>query len=154
MDRGQGRKQRTVSPERVHTHAAGGPRRRPGASGAGYRRAVLGERGAVTAEIAVVLPALVVLLALLLGTAHVGTVQLRIEEAARAGAREAVRGESSDAVEQTVQRLAGANTTTRVGHAAGWITVEVRAEVDAPLVGLLGITLEATASGKDEHDGR
>ncbi|WP_200903421.1 TadE family type IV pilus minor pilin [Arthrobacter sp. RIT-PI-e] len=131
-------------------------RHRPGTAGAvdaGHRAADHGERGAVTAEIAVVLPALVVLLALLLGTAHVGTVQLRIEEAARAGAREAMRGESMAAVEQTVQRLAGSGARTRVGAAAGWITVEVRTEGETPLVGLLGITLEATASGKDEHGG-
>lgn len=38
-----------------------------------------GERGAVTAEVAVVLPALVLLLALLLGTATIGVTQLRLE---------------------------------------------------------------------------
>jgi len=151
MGHGQGRKRRTACAGRFGARSSGIGGRRPAVSAADRHSVERGERGAVTAEIAVVLPALVVLLALLLGTAHVGTVQLRIEEAARAGARAAMRGESAAAVEETVQRLAGANASTRVGASAGWTTVEVRAEVDGPLVGLLAITLEATASGKDEH---
>lgn len=111
------------------------------------------QRGSVTAEIAVVLPALVVLLALLLGTAHIGMGQLRLEEAARAGAREVMRGESTGSVEQTVRRLAGPDATAMVGSGAGWATVEVRAPVDGPVVDLLGIELIATASGKVEHSG-
>lgn len=112
-----------------------------------------GERGSVTAEVAVVLPALVVLLALLLGTAHVGTVELRLEEAARAGAREAMRGESSGTVQQTVQRLAGPTARVRVATDSGWTTVEVTAQIEGPVVDLMGIELTATASGKEEHGG-
>ncbi|WP_104168043.1 TadE family type IV pilus minor pilin [Arthrobacter sp. SX1312] len=111
------------------------------------------QRGSVTAEVAVVLPALVVLLALLLATAHVGTVQLRLEEAARAGAREVMRGESSASVQQTVQRLAGDNATAQVGSAGDWTTIEVRARVEGPLVDLLDLELHASAAGRKEHDG-
>lgn len=111
------------------------------------------ERGSVTAEVAVVLPALVILLALLLGTAHVGAVQLRIEEAARAGAREAMRGESNESVEQTVQRLAGSSAATTVTSGAGWTTVEVLATVDGPVVALLGLELRATATGRVDRGG-
>ncbi len=111
------------------------------------------ERGSVTAEVAVVLPALVVLLTLLLATAHVGVVQLRLEEAARAGAREVMRGESSEAVEQTVQRLAGENASMHVASGSGWTTVDVRATVQGPIVEHLGIELHASASGKEEHGG-
>ncbi len=110
-----------------------------------------GQSGSVTAEVAVVLPALVVLIALLLGTAHVGTAQLRLDEAARAGAREAMRGESSTSVEQTVQRLAGTNATTRISAGSGWTTVEVRTRVTGPIVGLMDLQLQATASGREEH---
>ncbi len=109
----------------------------PAARGRGMGRAGHGQRGAVTAEVAVVLPILVVLLALLLGTAHIGTVQLQLEEAARAGAREAMRGESSASVEQTVRRLAGSNATTSVAVRSGWTTVEVRARVEGPVVDLM-----------------
>lgn len=111
------------------------------------------ERGSVTAEVAVALPALVVLLALLLGTAHVGAVQLRIEEAARAGAREAMRGEGAASVRETVHRLAGSDAAVDVASGSGWTTVEVRSTVDGPAIGLLGIQLSATASGKEEQGG-
>lgn len=125
----------------------------PHARCVGRGRALGSQRGSVTAEVAVVLPALVVLLALLLATAHVGTVQLRLEEAARAGAREVMRGESSASVQQTVQRLAGDDATAQVGSAGEWTTIEVRARVDGPLVDLMDIELRASASGRKEHDG-
>ncbi|TYD00224.1 pilus assembly protein TadE [Arthrobacter echini] len=111
------------------------------------------ERGAVTAEVAVALPALVVLLALVLGTAHLGTVQLRLEEAARAGAREAMRGEGAASVRGTVERLAGQDASVEVTSGAGWTTVEVRSGVEGPVVGLLDLQLSASASGKVEHGG-
>ncbi|WP_307084639.1 TadE family type IV pilus minor pilin [Arthrobacter agilis] len=107
----------------------------------------------MTAEVAVVLPVLVVLLALLIGTAQVGAVQLRLEEAARAGAREVMRGENSESVEQTVQRLAGRHASVRVMSGSGWTTVEVRSTVEGPVVELLDIELHASASGKEEHRG-
>jgi len=49
------------------------------------------ERGAVTAEFAVALPAVVLLLAFLLAGGAAGLTQLRLEEAVRAGARAAIR---------------------------------------------------------------
>ncbi|WP_298253843.1 TadE family type IV pilus minor pilin [uncultured Arthrobacter sp.] len=107
----------------------------------------------MTAEVAVALPALVVLLALVLGTAHLGTVQLRLEEAARAGAREAMRGEGAASVRGTVERLAGKDASVEVASGTGWTTVEVRAGVEGPVVGLLHLELSATASGKVEHGG-
>lgn len=122
-----------------------------GAARASRERSELLQQGSVTAEVAVVLPVLVFLLALLIGTAHVGATQLRLEEAARAGARELMRGESSESVQETVQRLAGTATSARIVSGAGWTTVEVRARVDGPLVDLLDIELHASASGKREH---
>lgn len=138
---------------RQHCGHAGGADRATTPQRSDTEYAGCGQHGAVTAEVAVVLPALVVLLAVLLGTAHIGTVQLRLEEAARAGAREVMRGESTTSVEQTVRRLAGSSATTHVEAGSGWTTVEVRARVEGPVVGLIGINLAATASGKEEHDG-
>jgi Flp pilus assembly protein TadG len=152
-DRGRPRRGRTGWEPRRRRVPAGGVGGTPSAWDRGRGRARPGQRGSVTAEVAVVLPVLVVLLALLLGTAHIGTVQLQLEEAARAGAREAMRGESSATVEQTVRRLAGSNATTSVAFGSGWTTVEVRARVDGPVVELVGIELIATASGKEEDRG-
>lgn len=111
------------------------------------------ERGSVTAEVAVVLPALVLLAGLLLGIGHVGVLQLRIDEAARAGAREAVRGESSASVQQTVRRLAGEGAVASIESRGGWTTVHVRAEVVGPVVDLMDIDLIASASGREEASG-
>ncbi|WP_157365742.1 TadE family type IV pilus minor pilin [Arthrobacter sp. Leaf234] len=111
------------------------------------------DRGSVTAEVAVLLPALVLLAGLLLGIGHVGVLQLRIDEAARAGAREAVRGESSDSVQQTVRRLAGDGAVASIESSGGWTTVHVRAEVVGPLVDLMDIDLIASASGREETNG-
>jgi hypothetical protein len=111
------------------------------------------ERGSVTAEVAVVLPALVLLAGLLLGIGQVGVLQLRIDEAARAGAREAVRGESSASVQQTVRRLAGEGAVASIESGGGWTTVYVRAEVVGPVVDLMDIDLIASASGREEASG-
>ncbi|MPY10084.1 TadE family type IV pilus minor pilin [Arthrobacter bussei] len=111
------------------------------------------ERGSVTAEVAVVVPALVLLAGLLLGIGHVGVLQLRIDEAARAGAREAVRGESSASVQQTVRRLAGEGAVASIESRGGWTTVHVRAEVVGPVVDLMDIDLIASASGREEANG-
>ncbi|MFC3300343.1 TadE family protein [Arthrobacter agilis] len=125
------------------------PVRRGGPSGQGS----VSDRGSVTAEVAVVLPALVVLVALILGMAQVGVVQLRIEEAARAGAREVMRGESSTTVQQTVRRLAGRDAVTSTSSDGGWTTVVVRARVTGPVVGIFGVELVASAAGREESDG-
>ncbi len=132
----------------------GGRRNRGfGAARASGERSTLLQQGSVTAEVAVVLPVLVVLLAILIGTAHVGATQLRLEEAARAGARELMRGERSESVQATVQRLAGSGASARIVSGAGWTTVEVRARVDGPFVDLMDIELHASASGKEERGG-
>ena len=109
------------------------------------------ERGAVTAETAVVLPALVLILAVLLGAASAGMTQLRLEEAARAGARELARGEAAGSVEATVRRLAGPGAELDVAGEGGWTSVTVSSGVDGPLADVFGIRLSATASGWSEH---
>ena len=109
------------------------------------------ERGAVTAETAVVLPALVLLLAVLLGAASAGATQLRLEEAARAGAREAARGEAVGSVEATARRLAGPGAAVELAAEGGWTSVTVNSGVDGPFRDLFGMRLSATASGWSEH---
>lgn len=60
------------------------------------------EAGAVTAEFAVALPAVIFVLGLLLGCVSVGVTQLKVDESARVSARAVARGESA----QAVQRIA------------------------------------------------
>ncbi len=116
----------------------------------GYR-SVSGQRGAVTAELAVALPTVVVLLVALLTAVTAGATQLRLEEAARAGAREIMRGEGQAAATTTVQRLAGADASLSITGDGMWATVQVSAPVNGPLLGWAGWQLHADALARPEN---
>lgn len=91
------------------------------------------------------LPAVVVLLAVVLAAASVGLTQLRIEEAARAGAREIMRGESAGTVTATVRRIAGENSRLELQPEGRYSIVRVSATVDAPVLQLFNLDLAARA---------
>ena len=63
------------------------------------------EEGVITAEFAVALPAVTVVLALCLGAASAGVAQLKVEESARTAARAAARGDSEAQIRSTVSRI-------------------------------------------------
>jgi Flp pilus assembly protein TadG len=107
-------------------------------------------RGAVTAEFAVTLPAVVALLAMLLAGAAAGVTQLRIEEGARAGARALARGEDPAAVERTVKVLAGDTASASVTAEGGWFSITVNDRVAGPLGSSIPWTLTARASTRSE----
>lgn len=110
-------------------------------------------RGAVTAEFAVALPAVLLLLALLLAGAAAGATQLRLEEAALAGARALARGESPAAAEAIVSRLAGASATAAIAADGEWFSVTVADRVAGPLASTVPWTLTARASSRSETAG-
>jgi hypothetical protein len=89
------------------------------------------ERGSATAETAVVLPALVVLLASALWLVSAAGTQLRCLDAAREAARALARGEPSATVMRVVE-LAAPGASLRVRRAGGSITVTVGAAVRGP----------------------
>nr|WP_245413212.1 TadE family type IV pilus minor pilin [Arthrobacter celericrescens] len=108
------------------------------------------DRGAVTAEFAVALPAVLLLLAMLLAGAAAGITQLRIEEAARAGARALARGEGTATVEGIARRLAGDTATAAVSTQGEWLDVTVSARVGGPFGAVIPWTLTARASARTE----
>jgi Flp pilus assembly protein TadG len=112
-----------------------------------------GSRGAVTAEFAVALPAVLLLLALLLAGAAAGATQLRLEAAALAGARALARGESPAAAEAIVNRLAGASATAAIAADGEWVRVTVADRVPGPLGSTVPWTLTAQASSRGETAG-
>ena len=63
------------------------------------------EEGVITAEFAVALPAVTVMLALCLGAASTGVAQLKVEESARTAARAAARGDSEAQIRSAVSRI-------------------------------------------------
>lgn len=110
-------------------------------------------RGAVTAEFAVALPAVVLLLALLLAGSAAGVTQLRLEEAARAGARALARGEDAAAVEGIVRRLAGTSASSAVASDGQWLSVTVSGKVPGAVGSLLPWNLTARAWTRGETSG-
>lgn len=106
--------------------------------------------GAVTAEFAVALPAVLLLLALLLSGAAAGVTQLRLEEAAHAGARALARGEDQAAVEGIVRTMAGASATASVTVDGEWLSVSVADRVGGPMGATVPWTLTARATARSE----
>lgn len=80
-------------------------------------------------ELAVVLPAVVGLLVVLLAAGHAVVTQARVADAARAGVRAAVAGESSETVHAIAADLAGADAAVAVRDAGSMVEVEVTAPV-------------------------
>lgn len=118
--------------------------------GRGPFRRILGrvgrirDRGMVTAEIAVALPALFAVLAIAIGAVSAVTGQLRCVDAAREGARAAARGEAPDDVIRIATAAAPQGGTVTVTSAGDQITVLVAADID--LIGDLGPSIDVSAS--------
>ena len=125
------------------------PDRRAGCCRRG-RPGPVNARGAVTAEFAVALPAVLLLLALLLAGAAAGATQLRLEEAALASARALARGEGPAAAQAIVGRLAGSSATAAIAADGDWVSVTVADRVAGPLGATVPWTLTAKASTRNE----
>ena len=73
-----------------------------------------GQRGSVTAELALTLPAVVLVLLLVITLGAASVTQLRCTDAARAGARAAALGHSHAQVHQIVTDRAGADAQVQI----------------------------------------
>ncbi|CAN5335857.1 hypothetical protein BH24ACT9_BH24ACT9_02470 [soil metagenome] len=115
----------------------------------------LADAGMVTAETAVVLPVLILVLAAALAAVSVVTAQMRCTDAAREGARAAARGESDTAVRQIAASSAPDGSTVSVTRDGDTATVQVSASV-ALLPGLgpsVTVSDSATAALEPGLDG-
>jgi hypothetical protein len=90
-----------------------------------------GDRGLATAELAVALPAVVLVLALCLTAMALGVDHVRVQDAARAAARAASRGETPELVREVAAARApdGATVTLRTGGQGVSVTVVAAARV-------------------------
>jgi Flp pilus assembly protein TadG len=105
------------------------------------------ERGSVTAEMAVALLAIMLVVLAIAGVVSVGLAMIRCQDAAREGTRAAARSEPPGAVQQVARQAAPAGSTVAVSTADDQITVTVRASVHI-LGGLLPavpVTAQATS---------
>ncbi|WP_169164354.1 TadE family type IV pilus minor pilin [Cellulomonas taurus] len=105
------------------------------------------DSGTVTAEFAVLLPAVTMLIAVLLVIASCAVTQMRCADAARAGARGAALGEADTVVAELAQRVGGTGIRVGVHRAGEWVRVAVQQEVGPalPVVGAITVAAEATA---------
>ncbi|WP_329262058.1 TadE family type IV pilus minor pilin [Actinoallomurus sp. NBC_01490] len=110
-----------------------------------------GRRGSITAETAVALPALVVVLAVALWGVSAAAAQIACLDAARAGARAAARGEPQAEVRSAVLRAAPPNARVTVSRDETTTKVIVQAQTDSPLRGLFpALKLKAQAIAATE----
>lgn len=111
----------------------------------------LGEQGLVTAEFAVVLPAVVLVLALSLGAMGLALDQIRCVDAARAGARAASRGDSYAAVTLVASRAAPPQSMVSMTASGDLVRVSV---VSRPRVagGLLPGWLRAASTASASRE--
>lgn len=72
-----------------------------------------GERGSITAEFAVVLPAVLLVLVLCVGSASVSVQRIVVQSAAAAAARAAARGESGGSAQEAASRAGGGSVSIR-----------------------------------------
>jgi Flp pilus assembly protein TadG len=106
-----------------------------------------GEEGTVTAETAVVLPVLLLVLAGAVAAVTVVGAQLRCVDAAREGARAAARGEDTAVVRALVERAAPEGAVLDVSVVGSHVHVSVAAEVPGfgPLPLRVAVAAEAVA---------
>ncbi len=87
------------------------------------------ESGAVTAEAAVALPILLLVAWIVLAILMVGSAQLACQDAARAAARAASRGEPVWVIDETARRAAPDGAEVSVVTDGGLVVVEVTSHV-------------------------
>lgn len=92
----------------------------------------------VTAELAAVLPAVVLVLTVALNALALGIDQIRVVDAARIAARGASRGDDPAAVRAVVARAAPAGATVTVMRQADLVEVRVSSPVPGPFSWLTG----------------
>jgi hypothetical protein len=102
------------------------------ATGAAAPPAPHGERGAVTAELALVLPILVAVTIGLVWLLAIGAAQVRTVDAARETARAVARGDDEGSAIARGLQVAPPGSTVAVTRSGGEVTVTVRGVVAGP----------------------
>lgn len=108
------------------------------------------DEGAAAAEFAVVMPAIIFVLLVLLAAAAFGLTQVRATDAARAGAREAARGEPAADVRTHARTRAGENADVTIDQHGNTTTVTVEIGFSPPLSLVLREPVRASATARTE----
>ncbi|MEV7426060.1 TadE family type IV pilus minor pilin [Streptomyces sp. NPDC091212] len=111
-----------------------------------------GDRGSVTAEAAVAVPALVVFTMALVWALTAASAQIQCVDAARAGARAVARSEPEAAAMAVARSAAPAGARVTLGRTGGLWRVRVEAPTPGPGALALTLTAQAVASAEDAPD--
>lgn len=106
--------------------------------------------GSVTAEFAVILPVVVLVIAMLINVIVIGMQQSNLEQAAAVAARQLARGEASDTISTSVVNMTSASTNVSTSAAGQWATVELTSPVPGPLGIIPSIELTAQAKAPNQ----
>lgn len=107
-------------------------------------------RGSVTAEFAVLMPGLVLLLAVVLAAGTAAAGHLRCVDAARSGARLAARHEAASTVVAGARQAGPAGSQVRISSGGDLVRVTVSAQLPLPLPGRPRIGVEAASVARLE----
>lgn len=101
----------------------------------------------MTAEFAVLLPVVTLMIAGVLAIGSCSVAQMRCADAARAGARSAALGEPDSMVGEVAERVGGGQVRVGVQRSREWVRVEVHQELGprVPVLGAITVRAEATA---------
>lgn len=102
--------------------------------------------GSVTAEFAVILPVVVLVIGMLVNVMVAGMHQSKLHQAASSAARQLARGETASTIQTSVSAMTSAPTHVASSTTNQWATVSLSSPVPGPL-GLIP-TLELTAEAK------
>lgn len=115
-----------------------------------------GQRGAVTAEAAVVLPVLVAVTLGLVWLIGVAVAQVRVVDAAREAARAAARGETDAVATAAGRAVAPRSAVIEIRRDGGVVRVDTTAEVEGPgglFRFLPGVDVRSRAVARVEPEG-
>jgi hypothetical protein len=107
--------------------------------------------GSVTAEFALVLPVLALILAAVLAAGSAGVAKLRCIDAARSAARLAARHEPASMAMAAARAAGPDGAAVRLSTAGDLVRVQVTARVRLPLPGRPTVELEATSVAQLEE---
>ncbi len=116
--------------------------------GPGARPAAADEHGSVAAEFAIALPAVILVLAMVLGGLQLGVLQLRLQDAAADAARSLGRGDSAAAVaSRLAQQIPGARWSS--SRSGALVCARLVASAGGPAA-MLGLTVSAASCAQAE----
>lgn len=122
-----------------------------------WRRLHRGDAGSVTAELALTLPTLAIVLVIGIWLQSAVALRAQCLDAARAGARAAARGDADPSIRSRLAGVLPRGATVAISHSGGQVTVSVATQVTAPagiasLVGSPRVTAAATGTVEPAAD--